>query len=174
MRNDVLQLLEAALAFAPKRDFSYAQFRVEWNEPDKGPVSEAVQKLQSEYQDSLPAKKKEYLSASLPRFRFVAAEAVKHFAPKGKVLDLGCAPGYVSIILHHLGFEPHGVDLNTLWEDTYPSENGYRNCTCRQSMRKKRRYPFPMRLSMVQSLPKCWSTSPSQTQSVSSRRSRAC
>jgi 2-polyprenyl-3-methyl-5-hydroxy-6-metoxy-1,4-benzoquinol methylase len=120
MRNEVLQLLEAALAFAPTRDFPGAQFRVEWNEPAKGAASEAVKKLQFEYQESLPDKKKEYLAASVPRFRFVAAAAVKYFAPKGKVLDLGCAPGFVSIVLHHLGFEPHGVDLNKLWEDTYP------------------------------------------------------
>ena len=49
--REVLQLLEAALAFAPRR-VPDARFRVEWNEPDKGPVSEAVQRLQSEYQDS--------------------------------------------------------------------------------------------------------------------------
>ena len=65
---------------------------MEWNEPDKKIVSDAVLRLKSEYEDSLPAKKKEYLAASLPRFRFVAAEAVKRFVPNGKILDLGCAP----------------------------------------------------------------------------------
>ena len=143
MREKVLQLLEAALAFAPSGELPEGRFRVEWNEPDEGVVSDAVARLQSEYDDSLPAKKKEYLAASLPRFRFVAAEAVKHFRPKSKVLDLGCAPGYLSIILHYLGFEPHGVDLNVLWEDTYPDRKWLKELDVQAVDAEKVPLPFP-------------------------------
>ena len=174
MRRAVLQVLDAVLAFAPARDCPGSQFRVEWNEPGNGAVSEAIQKLQSDYLDVLPAKKKHYVGCSLPRFRFAAAEAVKHFPPKGKVLDLGCAPGYVSIILHHLGFKPYGVDLNTLWRKPILSGSGCKNCMCRRSMRRRRLFPFPRRPLMALSLPRCWSTSPLRTKSTSLRKSRAC
>lgn len=143
MRKAVLQVLDAVLAFAPARDCPGSQFRVEWNEPGNGAVSEAIQKLQSDYLDVLPAKKKDYVGCSLPRFRFVAAEAVKHFPPEGKVLDLGCAPGYVSIILHHLGFEPYGVDLNTLWAETYPERKWLQELHVQAVDAEKAPLPFP-------------------------------
>jgi len=143
MREGVLQVLDAVLAFAPTRDSSGAQFRVEWNEPGEGAVSAAVQQLQSDYLDALPAKKQHYVECSLPRFRFVAAEAMKQFPPASKVLDLGCAPGYLSIILHHLGFEPHGVDLNTLWEETYPERKWLQELHVQAVDMEKEPLPFP-------------------------------
>ena len=120
MTEAVLRVLEAALAFAPSSDSQAAQFRVQWDEPPDESAAQAIQWLETEYLDSLPAKKKEYVECSLPRFRFVAAAALQYFRPGGKVLDLGCAPGYTSIILHHLGFELYGIDLNRLFEELYP------------------------------------------------------
>ena len=120
MREDVLAVLESVLSFTEKSESWSPKFRVEWNEPMKGRAAEAIKRLEAEYLQNLPKKKKDYIDTSMPRFRFVAEKAVKHFSRGGKVLDLGCAPGYMGIVLHYLGFEVHGLDLNQLWEETYP------------------------------------------------------
>lgn len=118
MEEAVLQVLDAVLAFAPP-DPPSTRFRLEWHEPIAGPAAEAVRKLQHEYLDNLSDEKKRYIETSLPRYRFVANAALQHFSRGGKILDLGCAPGHMGIILHNLGFEMHGIDLNQLWEETY-------------------------------------------------------
>ena len=120
MKEAVLQVLDAALAFTPPANSPDAQFRVEWQEPDIGPGQHAVGKVQQQYSQNLPERKKVYLEVSLPRFRFIAHAALHYIPKQGKVLDLGCAPGYLGIVLHHLGFTVHGIDLNRLWEETYP------------------------------------------------------
>jgi len=120
MKEEVLRVLEAVLAFSPQLDSAEAQFRVEWQEPLNGPGQKTIEAFQREFLSQAPEKKKQYFESSLPRFRFVTAAALRYFPKGGKVLDLGCAPGYTSIILHNLGFEIHGIDLNQLWEETYP------------------------------------------------------
>lgn len=120
MKEAVLQVLDAAVAFAPAADSAATRFRVEWEEPDGGAVRQAVARLQADYIAGLPEKKRVYLEASLPRFRFVVQQAVRYFPKGGKVLDLGCAPGFMGNMLHNLGYEMHGIDLNTAWEETYP------------------------------------------------------
>lgn len=120
MTEDVLALFEAVLPFAAKGGGWAKGFRLKWDALQKGRAADAVKRLESEYLQDLPKNKKDYIDTSLPRFRFVAEEAAKQFPANGKVLDLGCAPGYLGIVLHYLGFELHGIDLNQLWEETYP------------------------------------------------------
>jgi 2-polyprenyl-3-methyl-5-hydroxy-6-metoxy-1,4-benzoquinol methylase len=142
MKEAVLQVLDAVLAFAPPTDPS-RRFRVEWHEPVDGPAGDAVRKLQEQYLDSLPAKKKIYVETSLPRYRFVADAAVRYFPRNGKILDLGCAPGHMGIILHHLGFEMHGIDLNQLWEEMYPERKWLQELNVQAIDVEKQPLPFP-------------------------------
>ena len=141
MKQAVLQLLDAALAFVPPQSPD-TRFRVEWQEPVSGPAAEAVDQLRQQYLDQLPENKKVYVEASLPRYRFVAAAAVQHFARGGKILDLGCAPGHMGIVLHSLGFEVHGIDLNQLWEETYPDRQWLQNLHVQALDVEKQPLPF--------------------------------
>ncbi len=141
MKEAVLQVLDAVLAFAPPVDPAH-RFRVEWHEPVGGPSEEAIRKLQAQYLDSLPEKKKNYVETSLPRYRFVADAAVRYFPRTGKILDLGCAPGHMGIILHHLGFEMHGIDLNQLWEETYPERKWLQELNVQALDVEKQPLPF--------------------------------
>jgi 2-polyprenyl-3-methyl-5-hydroxy-6-metoxy-1,4-benzoquinol methylase len=120
MKETILALLDAVLPFSLHDNAWPDEIRVEWNEPASGPAADAIKRVEAEHLQNLPEKKKYYVDASLSRFRFVAREAIKHFPARGKVLDLGCAPGYLGIILNELQFEVHGLDLNQLWEETYP------------------------------------------------------
>lgn len=142
MKQEVLQVLDAALAFSPPSDQPNARFRVEWQEPMDGPAAEAVEKLRQQYLDQLPEKKKVYVEASIPRYRFVSAAALRHFRRGGKVLDLGCAPGHMGIILNSLGFEVHGIDLNQLWEETYPEKKWLQSLNVQALDVEKEALPF--------------------------------
>lgn len=142
MKQEVLQVLDAVLAFSPSSDQPNARFRVEWQEPMDGPAAEAVEKLRQQYLDQLPEKKKVYVEASIPRYRFVSAAALRHFRRGGKVLDLGCAPGHMGIILNSLGFEVHGIDLNQLWEETYPEKKWLQSLNVQALDVEKEALPF--------------------------------
>jgi len=142
MKEAVLQILDAALAFSPPADSANHRFRVEWQEPTDGPAGEAVEKLRQRYLEQLPENKKVYIEASLPRYRFVAAAALQHFPRGGKILDLGCAPGHMGIILHGLGYEVHGIDLNRLWEETYPDRKWLQSLNVQALDVEKEPIPF--------------------------------
>lgn len=143
MKQAVLQVLDAVLEFSPDPKSSKTRFRVEWEEPDTGAAGLAVRKFQREYVDGLPPEKKQYVECSLPRYRFVANAALKHFPRNGKLLDLGCAPGHMGFILHSMGFEIHGIDLNQLWEETYPSREWLQELNVQALDVEKNPLPFP-------------------------------
>ena len=142
MKQNVLQVLDAVLSFSPP-DSSPARFRVEWQEPENGRAAEAIRKFQQHYLDSLPDNKKVYVESSLPRYRFVADAAVRYFPASGKLLDLGCAPGHMGILLDDLGFEVHGIDMNQLWEDTYPDRKWLAQLHVQALNVEKEPLPFP-------------------------------
>lgn len=143
MKQAVLQVLDAVLAFSPDAQSPEARFRVEWNEPDTGAAVRAVRMFQREYLNGLPPKKRNYVECSLPRYRFVANAAVQYFPENGKILDLGCAPGHMGFILHSLGFEIHGIDLNRLWEETYPNPKWLKDLNVQALDVEKNPLPFP-------------------------------
>jgi 2-polyprenyl-3-methyl-5-hydroxy-6-metoxy-1,4-benzoquinol methylase len=143
MKEAVLQVLDAALAFTPPAESPEAKFRVEWQEPNTGGGQQAVDKMQQQYFENLPEQKKVYLESSLPRFRFIADAALHYIPAQGKVLDLGCAPGYMGIVLHGLGFVVHGIDLNQLWEETYPERKWLQELNVRAVDVEKEPLPFP-------------------------------
>jgi 2-polyprenyl-3-methyl-5-hydroxy-6-metoxy-1,4-benzoquinol methylase len=119
MKEHVLQVLDAVLEFSPAASPD-ARFRVEWEEPQNGRAADSIRKFQQQYLGTVPESKKTYIECSLPRYRFVADAAVRYFPTGGKLLDLGCAPGHIGIVLDDLGYEIHGIDMNQLWEETYP------------------------------------------------------
>lgn len=143
MKRAVLQVLDAVLAFSPSPDSPADRFRVEWQEPLKGPAAKSVHELQQEYLDKLPQEKKTYVEASLSRYRFVGDAALRYFSSGGKVLDLGCAPGHLGVVLHNLGFEIHGIDLNQLWEEMYPDRKWLQELHVRALDVEKEPLPFP-------------------------------
>src|SRR5215204_5410187 len=55
----------------------------------------------------------EYFETSRPRYEYTLALALDQ--PGGRVLDLGCSPGHLSMALVKAGFEVQGVDLNPVW-----------------------------------------------------------
>jgi 2-polyprenyl-3-methyl-5-hydroxy-6-metoxy-1,4-benzoquinol methylase len=61
-----------------------------------------------------------YFDTARDRYQFALQLIVDR--PKGKVLDLGCAPGHVSMALFNAGFEVFGIDLNTEYLKKYPSQ----------------------------------------------------
>jgi 2-polyprenyl-3-methyl-5-hydroxy-6-metoxy-1,4-benzoquinol methylase len=61
-----------------------------------------------------------YFDTARDRYQFTLQLIVD--CPKGKVLDLGCSPGHVSMALLNAGFEVFGIDLNTEYLKKYPSQ----------------------------------------------------
>jgi 2-polyprenyl-3-methyl-5-hydroxy-6-metoxy-1,4-benzoquinol methylase len=62
-----------------------------------------------------------YFDVARDRYQFTLQLIVDR--PKGKVLDLGCSPGHVSMALINAGFEVFGIDLNTEYLKKYPSQS---------------------------------------------------
>jgi 2-polyprenyl-3-methyl-5-hydroxy-6-metoxy-1,4-benzoquinol methylase len=62
----------------------------------------------------------DYFKCSLSRYRlyFALARALPNGA---RILDIGSAPGHVSIGLHLMGFNVEGINLNEEWNKFYPS-----------------------------------------------------
>jgi 2-polyprenyl-3-methyl-5-hydroxy-6-metoxy-1,4-benzoquinol methylase len=59
----------------------------------------------------------EYFETSRPRYEYTLALALEQ--SRGRVLDLGCSPGHLSMALVRAGFEVQGVDLNAEWLAKY-------------------------------------------------------
>src|SRR5688572_4738894 len=55
----------------------------------------------------------EYFETSRPRYEYTLSLALEQNG--GRVLDLGCSPGHLSMALVKAGFEGHGIDLNAVW-----------------------------------------------------------
>ena len=88
-------------------------FPVLWVEPE-------VPILKQLYEQKMTENQRTYFECSLPRFRFVLDCARRTIHPQGKILDLGCSPGYIGISLHRLGYKVHGIDMNNLYDQHYP------------------------------------------------------
>lgn len=54
-----------------------------------------------------------YFDTSRPRYELCLALALEE--PVGRVLDLGCSPGHMSMALTKAGFDVWGLDLNENW-----------------------------------------------------------
>ena len=95
-------------------------FPVIWEEPHSPVVRSVVEIAQANYFPSLSEKQKVYFECSLPRFKFVLDRVLKYLPLESRILDVGCAPGYLSIFLDTLGYRVNGIDLNESWFDEYP------------------------------------------------------
>ncbi len=63
----------------------------------------------------------DYFKISRDRYVCTIASVLSRNKIK-KILDIGCAPGHVSMALHNDQKEVHGIDLNSDWACTYPSK----------------------------------------------------
>ena len=97
-----------------------ATFPVLWQEPDSPLVRSVIEAAQANYFGKLSEKQKVYFECSLPRFKFIVDRAIKYLPQDGHILDLGCAPGYISILLYSLGYRIRGIDLNDCYVGEYP------------------------------------------------------
>jgi 2-polyprenyl-3-methyl-5-hydroxy-6-metoxy-1,4-benzoquinol methylase len=74
--------------------------------------------VQAEYPD---AESDVYLTTSLPRYRHYLSIAKQ--LPRGtRVLEVGSAPGHISICLHKLGLDLVCINLNREWRQLYPGD----------------------------------------------------
>jgi SAM-dependent methyltransferase len=85
--------------------------------------------------------KTDYFESSMHRYQHYLAAALE--APKGaRILEVGAAPGHVSIALTLSGYEPIGLNLNALWRDTYPSKEWLARLDVREHDVEKAPLPF--------------------------------
>lgn len=61
-----------------------------------------------------------YYQSSRDRFDALLRLSLAHIPAKGRVLDIGNAPGYLAIMLLQAGFNIDGVNLSDEWNSTYP------------------------------------------------------
>lgn len=59
----------------------------------------------------------QYFETSRPRYEYTLSLALDQ--ERGRVLDLGCSPGHLSMALVKAGFEVQGLDLNAVWLAKY-------------------------------------------------------
>jgi 2-polyprenyl-3-methyl-5-hydroxy-6-metoxy-1,4-benzoquinol methylase len=59
----------------------------------------------------------QYFETSRPRYEYTLALALEQSG--GRVLDVGCSPGHLSMGLVKAGFEVQGIDLNAVWLAKY-------------------------------------------------------
>jgi len=85
--------------------------------------------------------KTDYLEASMNRYQHYLA-AVLELPRSSRVLEIGAAPGHLSIALKLSGFEPIGLNLNALWRDTYPSKEWLAKLDVREHDVEKEPLPF--------------------------------
>jgi SAM-dependent methyltransferase len=84
----------------------------------------------------------DYLETSLERYRHYLAAALT--VPKDlPILEIGAAPGHVTIALHLAGYKSIGLDLNELWRETYPSKEWFARLDIRVHDIEKNPLPFP-------------------------------
>lgn len=119
--KNVKMLLQSLLEFAAENaKTSPGTFPVIWDEPDSPVVRQVVETAQANYFPNLSGDQKIYFECSLPRFQFVLDRVTKYLPLNSRILDMGCAPGYLSIFLDTLGYQMSGIDLNQLWFSKYP------------------------------------------------------
>jgi 2-polyprenyl-3-methyl-5-hydroxy-6-metoxy-1,4-benzoquinol methylase len=59
----------------------------------------------------------QYFETSRPRYEYTLSLALEHHV--GRVLDVGCSPGHLSMALVKAGFDVQGLDLNPIWLEKY-------------------------------------------------------
>lgn len=62
-----------------------------------------------------------YYQSSRDRFDALLRLSLRHVRAKGRILDIGNAPGYLAIMLAEAGFDIDGVNLSDEWNATYPN-----------------------------------------------------
>jgi 2-polyprenyl-3-methyl-5-hydroxy-6-metoxy-1,4-benzoquinol methylase len=88
--------------------------------------------------------KVEYFDVSLNRYAHYLAACLS--LPKGaRILEVGGAPGHVSIGLHLAGFDLVSINLNELWRETYPDPEWPARLGVMEHDVEKSGLPFPDR-----------------------------
>jgi 2-polyprenyl-3-methyl-5-hydroxy-6-metoxy-1,4-benzoquinol methylase len=80
-------------------------------------TEEIMQRLESQLGKATDT---EYYKCSRNRFFHIILLANLHVKSGGRLLDIGNAPGLLSLGLRIAGFDIDGINLNELWNDTYP------------------------------------------------------
>lgn len=84
----------------------------------------------------------DYFKCSKERFSHVINLALAHMPPKGKILDVGNAPGYLGIALYNAGFLVDGINLSDAWNSTYPNPIWLERFSVKALDIEKARLPF--------------------------------
>jgi len=88
--------------------------------------------------------KVEYFDTSKERYLHYFAAALS-LGTSARTLEIGAAPGHVSIGLHLAGFASVGLNLNELWRATYPSPEWLSKLDVREHDVEGQPLPFPDR-----------------------------
>jgi 2-polyprenyl-3-methyl-5-hydroxy-6-metoxy-1,4-benzoquinol methylase len=86
--------------------------------------------------------KLEYFEISEPRYRHYLAAALS-LPRDSRILEIGAAPGHLSIGLHIAGFRLTGINLNEHWRATYPSPEWFEKLNVVEHDAEKEPLPFP-------------------------------
>jgi 2-polyprenyl-3-methyl-5-hydroxy-6-metoxy-1,4-benzoquinol methylase len=84
--------------------------------PEQERASLLLDEVQRELRNLGP-KIVEYFETSQPRYEYTLSLAIEQDG--GRVLDVGCSPGHLSMALVKAGFEVQGLDLNQIWLAKY-------------------------------------------------------
>jgi len=78
---------------------------------------------------------------SRERYRFILQFMLPQ--PRGKVLDLGCAPGHGAMALAKAGFDVFGIDMSTTYLQKYASQDWTDRLHISQVDIEKEQLPYP-------------------------------
>jgi 2-polyprenyl-3-methyl-5-hydroxy-6-metoxy-1,4-benzoquinol methylase len=110
--NSMQRWLEAALEFGGT--FPPGQLSIERSQQDR--ANALLDDVHAEVKH-LGQKVVEYFETSRPRYEYTLSLALEQDG--GRVLDVGCSPGHLSMALVKAGFEVQGLDLNQVWLAKY-------------------------------------------------------
>jgi 2-polyprenyl-3-methyl-5-hydroxy-6-metoxy-1,4-benzoquinol methylase len=104
--------------------------------PDAAPIVEEVQKIVH-----VSGVKTEYVDTSMERYKHYVA-AVLSLPRSARLLEIGAAPGHVSIAVKLAGYSAIGLNLNELWRQTYPGKEWLERLDVREHDVEKDPLPF--------------------------------
>ncbi len=110
--NAMERWLEAALELAA--NFPPGQMSI--GRPQQERAVALLDEVQAELKD-VGQNIVEYFETSRPRYEYTLSLALEQNG--GRVLDLGCSPGHLSMALVKAGFDVQGIDLNAVWLAKY-------------------------------------------------------
>jgi 2-polyprenyl-3-methyl-5-hydroxy-6-metoxy-1,4-benzoquinol methylase len=118
MDEKTKKLVKALLDYT---DFELETSFPEWISPEDGTEDELLKKLTDEYiSNGINLNEDDYFANSIPRYKHYLS-IIKNLRRGANVLEVGSAPGHLSICMYFLGLDLVCINLNALYSDFYPN-----------------------------------------------------